>query len=185
MSSSFPRVKKSTRGYSIEEVDAFIAQARIAYDSNVAGAESLTSQAIRGTAFNVSKGGYSTRHVDAALERLENAFAERERIIAVAQQGEQAVLQQAETLGQTLTERFKRPAKKRFRRVGLFSQGYAVKDVDAFASRVSNYLAGNGDLTVSDVRSVTFRSAKRGYDETQVDAVLDALIELFLILGID
>lgn len=182
---SFPRVKKSSRGYNVDEVDAFIAQARIAYDSNVAGAESLSSQAIRGTAFHVSKGGYSTRHVDAALERLENAFADRERVIAVAHMGEQAVLQQAETLGQSLADRFSRPNKKRFRRVGLFSHGYAVKDVDAFAARVNDYLSGNGELTASDVRSVTFRSAKRGYSEAQVDAVLDALIELFLLLGIE
>jgi len=34
---------------------------------------------IRTTAFAMQKGGYSTSHVDAALERLEDAFASRER----------------------------------------------------------------------------------------------------------
>lgn len=182
---NFPRVKRNIRGYNVEDVDAFIDRARIAYDTNVAGAETLTSQGIRATAFRIKKGGYSTTHVDAALERLEDAFAERERVIAIAQQGEQNVLMQAEQLGAELSARFDRPAKKKFRRVGLFTQGYALKDVDAFSDKIASFLRGEGDLSVSDIRSVTFRSSRRGYDENQVDAVLDALIEMLLILGHD
>jgi DivIVA domain-containing protein len=41
---------------------------------------------------------------------------------------------------------------------------------------------GSG-VTVADIRAVTFRSALGGYEEAQVDAVLDALIELLLSLG--
>ncbi|MDH6422855.1 DivIVA domain-containing protein [Aurantimicrobium minutum] len=180
---SFPRVKRGTRGYNTAEVDAFIAEARVAYDSNIAGATSLTSRAIRDTSFSLHKGGYSTRHVDGALERLETAFAERERAVALATIGEAALLEQASQSAAVLTARFSREPKHRFSRVGFLTQGYAVKDVDAFAERVNAYLLSGEPLSVADVRSVTFRAARGGYDEAQVDAVLDALIDLLLSLG--
>jgi DivIVA domain-containing protein len=180
---TFPRVKRGTRGYNTTEVDAFIAEARVAYDSNIAGSATLTSRAIRDTSFALHKGGYSTRHVDGALERLETAFAERERAVALATMGEAAWLEQASQVAAVLTARFSRQAKHRFNRVGIFTQGYAVKDVDAFAERVSAYLLQGEPLSIPDVRSVTFRAARGGYDEAQVDAVLDALVDLLLSLG--
>lgn len=182
---SFPRVKRGTRGYSIDEVDAFIAEARVAYDSNIAGASSLTSRTIRDTSFSLHKGGYSTRHVDGALERLETAFAERERAVALATIGEAAWLEQASKKAEVLTSRFSREPKHRFDRVGMFTQGYAVKDVDAFAERVSAYLLRGEPLSVSDVRSVTFRASRGGYEEAQVDAALDAVTDLLLSLGMN
>lgn len=180
---SFPRVKRGTRGYNTEQVDAFIAQARIAYDSTIAGAENMSSTDIRNTAFSLQKGGYSTRHVDGALERLETAFAERERAVALATMGEAAWLQQSSELSATLTARFGRKPGHRFNRTTFLAQGYKVKDVDAFAERVNAFLNSGEPLSVADVRSVTFRPGRGGYDEVQVDAVLDALIELLLALG--
>lgn len=180
---TFPRVKRGTRGYNTAEVDAFIAEARVAYDNQIAGATTLTSRAIRETSFDLAKGGYSTRHVDGALERLETAFAERERAVALATMGEAAWLQQASQISAVLTARFGRAPKHRFNRVAFLAQGYAVKDVDAFAERVSAYLLQGEPLSVADVRSVTFRAARGGYDEAQVDAVLDALVDLLLSLG--
>lgn len=182
---SFPRVKRGTRGYNIAEVDAFISQARVAYDSNIAGLSSLTSRTIRETSFDTLKGGYSTRHVDGALERLETAFADRERAVALATIGEGAWLEQSSQISAVLTARLSRKLKHRFARVGLFTQGYAVTDVDAFADRVLGYLLRGEEITVADVRSVTFRAARGGYDEAQVDAVLDAVVELILSLGND
>lgn len=180
---TFPRVKRGTRGYNTAEVDAFIAEARVAYDSNIAGASTLTSHAIRDMSFALHKGGYSTRHVDGALERLETAFAERERAVALATTGEAAWIEQASQTSAVLTARFSRNPKHLFTRVGIFTQGYAVKDVDAFAERVTAYLLQGEPLSVADVRSVTFRAARGGYDEGQVDAVLDALVDLLLSLG--
>ncbi|MBU6264756.1 MAG: DivIVA domain-containing protein [Actinomycetales bacterium] len=180
---TFPRVTRGTRGYNTAEVDAFIAEARIAYDSNIAGASTLTSHAIRDMSFSLHKGGYSTRHVDGALERLETAFAERERAVALATMGEAAWLEKASQNSAVLTARFSREPKHRFNRAGFLSQGYAVKDVDAFADRVLAYLLQGEPLSVADVRSVTFRAARGGYDEAQVDAVLDALVDLLLSLG--
>jgi DivIVA domain-containing protein len=97
--------------------------------------------------------------------------------------GEAAWLEQASQTSAVLTARFSRSPKHRFTRVGIFTQGYAVKDVDAFAERVTAYLLQGEPLSVADVRSVTFRAARGGYDEGQVDAVLDALVDLLLSLG--
>ena len=183
MSVSFPRVKRRVRGYRVDEVDAFIAVARNAYDSPIAGVETLSSQAIRATSFASQKGGYSTTHVDAALERLETAFADRERAIVLATRGEDAIVAEATELARTLTARFDRKPRHRFRRVSFLAQGYAPKDVDAFTERLAEFMRTGSGVSVADIRAVTFRSALGGYEEAQVDAVLDALIELLLSLG--
>lgn len=184
MSTSFPRVTRRARGYDTDQVDAFIVEARVAYDSTIAGATSMTSTSIRNTAFSLKKGGYSTGHVDGALERLETAFAERERAVALAEMGEAAWVQYSSELAEVLTARFSRAARKRFTRVRFPAQGYKVSDVDAFVVRVLGYLTAGEPLSISDVRSVTFRAGRGGYDEAQVDAVLDALVELMLARGI-
>lgn len=183
MSPTFPRVKRSAPGYGTAQVDAFLEQARAAYDSTYAQATLLTSTDIRTVSFPQERGGYSSRHVDAALERLENAFAERERAIAIAANGEAAWLEKASHESAVLTARFARKPKHRFTRVGAFEQGYAIADVDAFAEKVSAFLEAGGPLTVDEVRSVTFRARRGGYDEVQVDAALDAVVALLLALG--
>ena len=183
MSVSFPRVKRRVRGYRVDEVDSFITVARSAYDSPIAGVETLTSQAIRATSFGIQKGGYSTTHVDAALERLETAFADRERAIVLATQGEDAVIAEATELAASLTARFDRNPRPRSRSVSVLAQGYAPIDVDAFTGRLAEFMKTGSGVTIADIRAVTFRSALGGYEEAQVDAVLDALIELLLSLG--
>jgi DivIVA domain-containing protein len=183
VSPSFPRVKRTAPGYAVANVDAFLEQARTAYDSTYAQATVLTSTEIRTFSFPQERGGYSSRHVDAALERLETAFAARERAIAIAAQGEAMWLERASHESAVLTARFARKDKHRFARVGAFVQGYAVTDVDAFAERVSHFLENGGELTLADVRSVTFRARRGGYDEVQVDAALDAVVALLLALG--
>lgn len=183
MSPSFPRVKRTVPGYAVAPVDAFLDQARSAYDSTYAQATGLTSTEIRSVSFPQERGGYSSRHVDAALERLEDAFAERERAIGIAAAGEAAWLEKASHESAVLTARFARRPKHRFARVGTFVQGYEVKDVDVFADKVSAFLENGAPLTLADVRSVTFRARRGGYDEVQVDAALDAVVALLLALG--
>jgi len=41
-------------------------------------------------------------------------------------------------------------------------------------------LAGNGALTTAEVRGVVFHAQWRGYDEDQVDALLDAIVDLMI-----
>ncbi|HNP16649.1 MAG TPA: DivIVA domain-containing protein, partial [Terrimesophilobacter sp.] len=73
MSSTFPRTRKSRRGYDIDEVEEFLEEARRVYNAEPGAPTVLGSEEIRRTAFSLQKGGYSPAHVDAALERLEDA----------------------------------------------------------------------------------------------------------------
>ena len=50
----------------------------------------VTALEIRGLAFPLKKRGYSARFVDAAMDRLEEVFYERERRARMAQIGEEA-----------------------------------------------------------------------------------------------
>ena len=80
MPSTFPRESNRRLGYDPQEVDRFISSARAEFDRRSGG---LRAADVRRTAFTMRRGGYATPAVDAALERLEDAFAVRERESAV------------------------------------------------------------------------------------------------------
>ena len=90
MSTTFPRIRKSRLGYNVDQVEDFLEEARRAYTAAVDQPNVLGADNIRIMAFAMQKGGYSTTHVDAALERLEEAFASRERERVVASEGDAA-----------------------------------------------------------------------------------------------
>lgn len=180
MSTTFPRSRKSRLGYNIDQVEDFLEDARRAYTADPSIPNPVNSESIRRMAFAMQKGGYSTTHVDAALERLEDAFAARERERALAQQGDQAWYSNARSSAQEILDRLARPAGQKFRRVGLLATGYSRKDVDAFANRLVGYFQHGKPMSIDQVRTVTFRSQKGGYNETQVDVVLDAVIDVML-----
>jgi len=70
-------------------------------------------------------------------------------------------------------ERFRRPTKKR-------AHSYNVRDVDALCNELLGYFEHDRPLSVDVVRRAVFREAKgdAGYEETQVDAFLDRVVEL-------
>lgn len=179
VSTTFPLTGKKTPGYDQEQVEDFLASARRAYDENSNLAQ-LTAEDIRHTAFSMHKGGYSPRHVDAALERLEDAFAARERERAAASMGEQAWMDQARTTAQVLINRLGRPAGQRFSRTSFLSVGYDRSDVDRFAHKLVKYFQDGRPLAVDEVRTAVFRPQRRGYREAQVDAVLDTVVDVML-----
>ena len=176
---TFPRARRSAKGYDIVQVEDFLEDAKRAY-SAPADARVLTSKQIRSTAFLLKRGGYDTAAVDAALERLEDAFAERERAATVATIGRDAYTAELRTTAQEILDRVTRADGRRFKRVSAFTLGYRVRDVDAFAARVSAYLQSDGALSPEDVRTASFRVVHGGYREAQVDALLDALVEVML-----
>lgn len=181
MSSTFPRTRRSQRGYAVAEVEDFLEEARAAYAAGATGLTTLDSKAIRATAFGFERGGYSTSHVDSALERLEDAFATRERERAFAAPGGDAQwYTQARSAAQVLVNRLDRDNGQRFTRVGPLSQGYNVRDVDAFSERLAGYFQRGTAMSVDEVRTAVFRSAKGGYSEAQVDLVLDAVTQVML-----
>ena len=141
----------------------------------------VNAESIRTIAFAMQKGGYSTTHVDAALERLEDAFATRERERAFAQSGGDAAWYgQARSTAQVILDRLARPAGARFTRVGALTRAYNVKEVDDFADRLVDYFQHGKPMSVDEVRTVAFSATKRGYNETQVDLLLDSVINVML-----
>jgi DivIVA domain-containing protein len=126
----------------------------------------------------MKRGGYTPAAVDSALERLEDAFAARERDRALAELGNQGAYDRARGDAQVILDRFVRARGRRFKRVGVLTTGYSVRDVDAFADRVVRYLQQGAPLAVDDVRGSVFGRQKGGYQETQVDVVLDAVVDL-------
>jgi DivIVA domain-containing protein len=177
VASTFPRARRAL-GYDIDEVEDFLEDARRAYTGDRGSAQLVTASTIRQMGFTMRKNGYSPLHVDAALERLEDAFAARERDRGVAESGDQGWYQQARSDAQVILDRCTRARGRRFKRVGILSGGYSVRDVDIFADRVARNLQQGTPLTTEDVRAVVFRGQKGGYQETQVDVVLDAVIDL-------
>lgn len=177
VTSHFPLVKHG-KGYAVDEVEAFLDRAREAYDES--GSVGLSAEGLRSASFSMKRKGYSPVHVDAALERLEDAFARRERENAYENAGREHWIEEATTTAQVLLNRLARPDGERFRRVSIITQGYRRGDVDAFAHKVERYFTSGTPLGVNRVRSVVFASERGGYDEAQVDAVLDSIVSVML-----
>ena len=180
VSTTFPKARRSAKGYDIAQVEDFLEDARRAYSAAPGTPAVLSAQRIRSTAFALQKGGYATPAVDAALERLEDAFAARERESVIAEAGERAWYQRVKSDAQELLDRAAGPAGAKFDRVSSFTLGYDRKGVDAFCARLVDYFQHGQALPIEAVRTVTFRSVRGGYREAQVDAVLDAVIDVML-----
>lgn len=179
---AFSEVQRRHKGYDKQVVDAFLARARAAFEhSNDPTA--LTSSQIRTAAFPLVAHGYNVEQVDAAMSRIENAFAAREREQALSQAGARAWVRSSRTLAQDVLDRLSRPAKNRFARVGFLHFGYRIREVDLISDRIAHYLESGEALTVDQVRGVAFTMQRRGYSEAQVDAVLDAVVEVVLAVG--
>ena len=177
----FPFAEGKQLGYATEPVDAFLARARATYEDPKQLDDPITSVEVRRAAFPVKKRGYSARHVDAAMDRLEEVFFERERRARVRTEGEDAWWAETRKLLSEVRGRLERPRGRRFNRRGLLATGYRRAEVDAFLDRIAAMFAHREmTLDASEVRDVVFHSQLRGYDEDQVDALLDSVVELIL-----
>lgn len=177
---SFPVTTGREKGYQQKAVDEFLARAR---DTFEAGAADVGAADIRQVAFPLVRRGYVVSAVDAALGRVEDAFAARAREDALHSRGTTAWVEQSRREAQEILDRLKRPARHRFSRAGFLRYGYRIDEVDIVADRIAGYLETGAPVTVEQVRSVAFRMQRRGYREAQVDAVLDAVVEVMLAVG--
>lgn len=178
-SSPFPVTKGREKGYRPAQVDAFLDRARMAYEDSEA--PPLTASDVRNLAFKLQRHGYVPRYVDAALDRLEDVFFERERRTQMRDLGEDEWWRATRSLLSDVRGRIDRPRGKRFRRRGLFARGYRRSQVDAFLDRIGEMFKNREvSVTSSEVREVVFHPQWRGYDEAQVDALLDALVDIVL-----
>ena len=178
MSTTFPRARKL--GYDVDQVEDFLEDARRAYHAQAGETTIVSADSIRQQAFAMKKRGYSPTHVDAALERLEDAFAVKERDAAFRVAGDQAWYAEARGMAQVLLDRVVRPRGRRFKRVGWFTLGYSVRDVDVLTDRVAGYFQAGRPISVDDIRTSAFKGQRGGYQETQVDLVLDSVVQVML-----
>lgn len=165
------------QGYHRAAVDAFLAAAR---DSFEQGLDELTATDVRVSSFPLVKGGYAVSEVDAALGRVEDAFAARQRERVVREAGIEAWVVQARSEAQVILDHLARGRRRKFARTGALSFGYRVDEVDHVAERIVRYLRDGDALSVEQLRSAAFRMQRRGYREEQVDALLDATIDVIL-----
>lgn len=177
-SALFPRASGRTKGYRPQDVDDFLARARAAFEDP--SAADVDAGTVRTVAFPLVKRGYQVGAVDAALGRIEDAFAARERENALGRAGARAWVGQSRRLAQEILDRLSRPRGRRFRRVGVLRYGYRIDEVDIVADKIAAFLEAGEPVTVDQVRTVAFRMQRRGYSEAQVDAVLDAVVEVML-----
>jgi len=178
---SFDRVQRSQYGYNAKQVDQFMQRARVSFESPRSSARPVKSADVRSVSFDPVKGGYVAADVDAALDRLEDALALRERDELVAERGEEAWLREIGRLAGLLRGRLHRPDGQRFRRPAKAkARSYNTTDVDDLCHDLIGYLEEDKPLSVDNVRRAVFRPAvgKDGYEENQVDAFLDRVVEL-------
>lgn len=180
-STPFPEVSGRAKGYEKRAVDAFLERARHAFEADEAGA--LRSTEVRAVSFPLVRHGYAVAPVDAALGRVEDAFAAREREHALSRRGARAWVAETRDTAQVVLDRLGRPRGERFERVSLLQYGYRVDEVDVVADRIARYLSAGEPVTPGQVRAVAFRMQRGGYRETQVDVVLDAVVEVMLAVG--
>lgn len=173
---AFPRAQRG-KGYRPEAVNAFLTAARESYDG-VDGR--VTAASIRSISFPLVRQGLDIQTVDEALIRLEDAFAARERERAILERGTASWLAEARERAGVILDRLSRKPGHRFARTSILTFGYRVKEVDAACDRLSRFLRDGEDLDVVQVRRLAFRMTRRGYREEQVDALLDAVIEVIL-----
>jgi DivIVA domain-containing protein len=174
----FPSSPAGVPGYDPEAVDTFLDEARRVYEAEEGD---LTSSDIRQVVFPlIGKGGYETEAVDQALWRLEEAFAKRERDGQTKEVGETDYYQSVRQQAQDILDRVARPQKAKFRRADILHHGYHPADVDHFCQRLVAYFQGQEPLSVATVRNQKFRTILGGYDEIQVDQVLDETVSVML-----
>lgn len=180
MNAPFPTSKSKKTGYNRKQVDDFLELARRSYDGLESENGAIAAADLRKVSFDLQRGGYSVRFVDAALDRLEDVFFEREKRNALRTFGDEAWVRALEVQARELRNRLEAERGHRFKRTGQFTHGYKRREVDLFLDRILIYLNGHAPLTALEVRDVYFGVQLRGYSEDQVDAFLDAVVSFIL-----
>ena len=183
----FPTVTGLARGYDRKQVDTFLTfiEQKLADDrvdgdgvgGHGAGGPVTTSN-IRRVGFDLVRGGYQVAAVDARLDVLEERAlgAERRRPSRPPGRSQRAPADILDLLRSVLSA----PRGARLPRCGPLRLGYLPGDVDSYLERLPRALAGEGEVSASEVRRTTFRARRGGYDEASVDDLLDEVIDALL-----
>jgi DivIVA domain-containing protein len=179
MAAMFDTVKGLKKGYDKDEVEDFFDHAREVYEG--VATEPLTHRDIHTCVYDVVRGGYDSDQVDAAMNRLENAFVAKEKQDVIAQGGPGLWAQTLNERAKSLYPRLARPSGERFSYPDR-GVGYAIEHVDALCANLVKFFDGNIKITASELRAVTFEAArgKNAYVEGEVDAFMARAIEVLL-----
>lgn len=185
VSDTFPRASRLAKGYDVEQVEAFLARARAAYEDSGRG-PAMTSWHVRTVGFDLVRGGYDVEAVDAALDRIEDAFARREKQRGEERAGTTGWQNQLRTQEQSLRAQLSRPDGERFPRGSGLELTYDIGQVDELCRRVEESFAMGRPLAPDAVRLAVFKSRRgsRGYREASVDAFLDRVVELLVVASV-
>ena len=174
---AFPLTTGRKRGYHRSAVDAFLDSARVAFEQQ---RTDFGADDVRAASFPLVTRGYVIADVDAALARVEDAFAQRAREQAIGRVGVDTWVARARDDAQQVLDHLSRPRRQRFARTSILTFGYRIDEVDHVADRISAFLRDGAALDVDQVRGAAFRMQRGGYREEQVDALLDATVEVIL-----
>lgn len=185
VSDTFARVGWMSKGYDVDQVETFLARARMAYE-DTARSGTMTSRNVRTVGFDLVRAGYEVDAVDAALDRIEDAFARRERQRGEERSGPAGWQNQIRGQEQSLRSQLARPDGQRFARGSGMELTYDLEAVDDLCRRIEEAFASGRPLPPDAVRLAVFRSRRgsRGYREASVDAFLDRVVELLLVQSV-
>lgn len=179
--SKFKMVGPKEIGYNVKQVDVFLDRARSYFLNADTDGKEITSHDVRTASFDPARGGYNAQAVDAALDRIEDEFVLREKDLLITAEGEKAWMLKIGKSASVLRGRLHRPDGERFRKPKRKNQqGYSIADVDLLCHELLVYIEDNGELSVDVVRRAVFAPVTGGecYEESQVDAFLDKVVEL-------
>lgn len=183
MSSMFQTVGRIRSGYSPEEVEEFFTHAREIFEGATPG--SMTAMQVQHTSFALVRDGYASDAVDAAMDRIAQAFADLEREQFIPQYGQEAWVEHLTEQAQTLYPRLARPSEERFAPGARGKPSYDREEVDELCERLIGYFDHGEPLSADVVRNATFTTRKglAGYDEGSVDAFLSRAVSIILAVG--
>lgn len=179
MSFSFPLAQPDKPGYAQPQVDAFISLARRQYADSAD--DILSANQLRNTEFDLVHGGYDLVAVDAAMDRLEDAFSAREIQRQKLFRGDFAVTDRLARISEIVMGRLERPKRKKFSNVGFLLRGYDRKQVDLLCAQIEDHLKAGKLIQLNVVRRAIFKAKRGGYVESQVDAFIDRVVEILQI----
>ncbi|HUH52754.1 MAG TPA: DivIVA domain-containing protein [Microbacteriaceae bacterium] len=177
----FPLAKKGKRGYDRRQVENYLEEVKtVFYEPTSNHNSKITSKQLREKSFVLKNKGYDPRYVDAALDRLEDLFFERERNLIIETQGRESWDASVNQLLVELLGRLKKPRTARFKKRSFLAHGYRISQVDAALDQIMSVINRAELINVTQIRQVRFHPQRGGYDEAQVDAFLDGVVEYLL-----
>lgn len=178
---NFVRANRLANGYDMTEVDEFFDFARRDYEETN---PTMGTIDVRRVTFALTRGGYDPGDVDAALDRLEDALAAREREHRIAAVGETRFMEELTGSAKALQSRLSRPSGERFRRAAQGDLSYDVDQVDELCDTLRDYFAGGPAMSPDEVRRAAFspRRGAEGYREGDVDAFLDRVVSIMAVV---